>query len=59
MMASIELMRCKTGISACLGHQLVVSARLQDTAGFHHEDAVRAANGGEAMRDHDDRPLAC
>ena len=48
-----ELRLVELGIEAALGDQVVVRATFDDPAGCHHEDLVRLAHGGQAMRDHD------
>ena len=53
-----QLVLDHTCVGAAEGHELVMAAGLGDGAGFHHEDAVGAADGGEAVGDDDDGALS-
>src|SRR5690606_7333645 len=53
-----ELRTVQLGVSAALGHQLVMRAALDDAALLHHQDQVGASDGREAVGDDEAGALA-
>ncbi len=44
------------GVSSLLSEQFVVRPAFDDASGVEHQDAVRAPDGAQAMRDHEAGP---
>ena len=47
----LELAAVEGGVKAVPGHQFPVGAPLHDVAVPHHQDQIRAADGGQAVGD--------
>jgi coenzyme F420-dependent glucose-6-phosphate dehydrogenase len=52
-----ELGVVEGGVGAVGGDELVVAALLDDAPVLHHQDEIGIADGGEAMGDHEARPV--